>query len=775
MADSDESKVPKSKISTRVDDKVWFIGYISPSFQENTLPTKENVLCRLYFDLRKKKSSLSTASNVVADELLDLWKKAGIPTTQKPNVVSKIKNIHETHRALVKHRTRTSAKQTKQQNEFTESISRLFDIAHQNAGSLIKIEEDRTFLQDQRTVRKMIIGAEDTEYHSRAAKLLKRKQNEIDREERERKRRQIFDASMIDQREDADLKESVSDEDEEVQSGNEDSDDFCLPKHACKPSTAGCDDSDNNAVSEVKTKKRALLDDPVFIASLDRTRTTPRQAMHIVAPALKAAGVNLDEVSLSTTSIYRSRKEVRKQIAGEIKENFSPNTPLVAHFDGKLMPDETGVSSDRLPVVVSGVDTEKLLGIPKLPSGTGAIMGKAVVEFVQDWPGVVDCLAGLCFDTTSSNTGCHSGAITVIQEAFQKRLLFLACRHHILEIIAAAVFDQFFTASGPQIAIFSRFKEKWRELDHSRYSSFNNDESLTEAEQVWLNNMKSDAIVFLKHFLENQTVTRQDYTEFAQLCLLILDETTATTFSPPGAYHRARWMAKGIYSIKIYLFREQFKLTKHEKQSLRRVCLFTATIYIKAWLSAPISEDAPVNDLVMLQRLEEYAETDSSTAHIALQKLKNHLWYLSEDLVVMCLFSDKISPDQKKEITQAMQKRPKKKDSRRFEGKTTSFKDHQLKDFATSRSMNFFTSLNINARFLQQDPASWPEDAEYCKGKKKVSALRVINDCAERAVKLASDYNLLLTKDEEQKQLIFQIVEKSRKDFETTPSKSSFL
>jgi hypothetical protein len=43
---------------------------------------------------------------------------------------------------------------------------------------------------------------------------------------------------------------------------------------------------------------------------------------------------------------------------------------------------------------------------------TGELMGKTAVETLQDGIGVSDWLAGLCFDTTSSNTGIHSGAIS---------------------------------------------------------------------------------------------------------------------------------------------------------------------------------------------------------------------------------------------------------------------------------------------------------------------------------------------------------------------------
>ena len=170
----------------------------------------------------------------------------------------------------------------------------------------------------------------------------------------------------------------------------------------------------------------------------------------------------------------------------------------MAQFDGKLLPDSQSEELvDRMPIVVSGLKTEKLLAIPKLPISTGEIMGNAVVQTLQDWDGVPDWLAGLCFDTTSSNTGIHTGAITVIQRAFEKRLLFLACRHHILEIISAAVYDQFFKSSGPHIALFSRFKEQWKFIDVTQYAAIDVHVSgvksyLTSPESLWLCQMKAN-------------------------------------------------------------------------------------------------------------------------------------------------------------------------------------------------------------------------------------------------------------------------------------------
>jgi hypothetical protein len=81
------------------------------------------------------------------------------------------------------------------------------------------------------------------------------------------------------------------------------------------------------------------MDDPLFGTSLDHTKTTPQEAMHIVAPALKAAGIAVADIILSTSSIYQAFKIVCVPLADDQKERFKPNTPLVEYFYEKLSPD----------------------------------------------------------------------------------------------------------------------------------------------------------------------------------------------------------------------------------------------------------------------------------------------------------------------------------------------------------------------------------------------------------------------------------------------------
>jgi len=94
-------------------------------------------------------------------------------------------------------------------------------------------------------------------------------------------------------------------------------------------------------------------------------------------------------------------------------------------------------------------------------------------------------------------------------------------------------------------------------------------------------------------------------------------------------------MAKGIYCLKIFGFRHQFTMSKHEMDSLRRICLFTCTIYASFWFAAPLPTTAPMNDLMMMQLIEDFAEVDKKISSIAEKKMRLHLWYLSEDLAAL--------------------------------------------------------------------------------------------------------------------------------------------
>ena len=69
---------------------------------------------------------------------------------------------------------------------------------------------------------------------------------------------------------------------------------------------------------------------------------------------------------------------------------------------------------------------------------------------------------------------------------------------------------------------------------------------------------------------------RRDYQELLELTVIFLGGNipNGNRFRQPGDLSHARWMAKAIYSIEIYMFREQFRLTDRGIRGLREFCIF---------------------------------------------------------------------------------------------------------------------------------------------------------------------------------------------------------
>lgn len=75
----------------------------------------------------------------------------------------------------------------------------------------------------------------------------------------------------------------------------------------------------------------------------------------------------------------------------------------------------------------------------------------------------------------------------------------------------------------------------------------------------------------------------------------------------------------------------------------------------------------------------------------------------------------------------------------------------------TNNSKKLFDRFEISQDFLQLDPMYWKDQDSYKKGRKIMSSLRVVNDTAERGVKLMEEFNSKFTNNESQKQFVLQV------------------
>src|SRR6218665_2970575 len=156
--------------------------------------------------------------------------------------------------------------------------------------------------------------------------------------------------------------------------------------------------------------------------------------------------------------------------------------------------------------------------------------------------------------------------------------------------------------SGSKIKLFQRFFEYWNSIVRSSYESGLDVDSIASA--------LMPVIRFIQHQL-TAFHPRDDYRELLQLSLLFFgaEPNGDVHIQAPGACQRARWMAKLIYSLKIYLFRSQFRLTKHGLSSLGHFTTSVLKVYLKAWFTSPCAPSAPQNDLLLLGKLESYKKT----------------------------------------------------------------------------------------------------------------------------------------------------------------------
>lgn len=257
----------------------------------------------------------------------------------------------------------------------------------------------------------------------------------------------------------------------------------------------------------------------------------------------------------------------------------------------------------------------------------------------------------------------------------------------------------------------------------------------------------------------------------------------APHFKEPGATSRARWLAKAIYVLKIWMLRKEFPLTATEEDSLKRISIFVVSVYIFAWYQAPFAIRAPKNNLDFLQEFYKFKSVDETLAEMAIKKFTGHLWHLSEETICFALFDERVPLEMKTKIVQKFKsgieprmKRPKLSSNREIRAilsNDVGIQDLTLDFFVTEKSIRFFEILQFrDIEFLDKEAAQWVDDEGYIECKQVCENLSVVNDVAERGVGLITEYNLLFTKDETQKQALMIGVAENRKEVPDTRKKT---
>lgn len=354
--------------------------------------------------------------------------------------------------------------------------------------------------------------------------------------------------------------------------------------------------------------------------------------------------------------------------------------------------------------------------------------------------------------------------------------------------------------------MFARFREEWNKLQSKTHMAGVHEDEVSVKIPVPVQiEIKSFCLNLLK-----EKHARADYKEFLELVLLFLGEDLADYhFKKPGVMSHARWMSKAIYSLKMFLYRKHFRLTQAELKGLRDVCNFIVLLYVKAWLGCTRAVEAPNQDLNFLKSAAQYKTMDEMLAKQIVLKFIGHTWYLTGEALSLALFDSNVSDEIKRKMVRAIRSFENGEENQEYEEELEeeaedsggeegdmqenveeqvhitriigsqgtkkvllAFKDindefmkNDLSHFVTVDTKNFFLRFELPTEFLDTDPAVWAHRDDYQHAVNILKKLHVVNDTAERGVKLIEDYNDKLCRDIDEKQCLLQVVNDYRKNF----------
>lgn len=129
---------------------IYLINSVKNQITGSKLPSKKDCLSVLFYNMRFVKLNLNESISLVIDECLIYWKKARLPTHDPSYCSKKLKKLYDFWRTLEKNKSRNSDLHKQRRQDFINELNDLFDIAHVNAMSIIKINDDKKFLTLQR-------------------------------------------------------------------------------------------------------------------------------------------------------------------------------------------------------------------------------------------------------------------------------------------------------------------------------------------------------------------------------------------------------------------------------------------------------------------------------------------------------------------------------------------------------------------------------------------------------------------------------------------------
>jgi len=209
------------------------------------------------------------------------------------------------------------------------------------------------------------------------------------------------------------------------------------------------------------------------------------------------------------------------------------------------------------------------------------------------------------------------------------------------------------------------------------------------------------------------------------------ENNSIVTFKRPGALHKARWMAKLLYSIKICLFDKYISQLSggpitnlQQVVKVREFVNFAKLLYSEWWMTCSSAVDAPWHDLQLVHNLLKYKTVSPNVAERALRAFKQHLWYLTAEMIPLALFSSLVPMHERRDLADKLLSiQPMAPVDQLLQRFGTGFgkpafpvditESTTLADLVGPDSWCMMHILQLDTSYLEKDVESWPNCAAF--------------------------------------------------------------
>lgn len=755
---------------TRSSKEIFLISKTISDIKDSQLPTNEDIL--QYFYHMKTENPKMEQKHIVCcglthdqklkcdsdcccllNKIVSIHNKAGIPTIRVDHVKEKVLDLLQMHKKLVSLKSRKSLKEQEKRENFTKKLlPELFDIMPKDVEDIIQKDKKRTekdktedimFIRDQRGPRKCMVGRKDSRYTKAVGRQEKQKERLSNIEV------QPSTSQSLNLTSSSEAEISPEETDSSIPSDTESRD------HEPQPSTSKADAVEGTALlSKVK-------------------HVSVRAQSEILSQVADTTGIS--GKGMSKSNVHRIGKKVVQETAKAARESIKSKqgSNMILHFDGKIVKEYTKgkkLTRDRIAVSVNCEGEDTLLGIPPSINSTGECQTEVIIDVLESY-GLKNEIKGLVFDTTPSNTGKEKGVCTRLNEYLERPVLHLACRHHVYECHIKNVSKIFRPSCGPEHPLFKKLLEEFPniEFDQSKLCKFE------YGQNSQLDKAAKESLDVCSRLLAEDQLPRGDYIELAELVKFYLSpDDLELQIRQPGPVHHARFMGQSIYFLKLKILSRltNIQSTAAIKKEVDSMSEFVTLYYAKWFLRSSLTACSPRLDLEAIWDMKNYKTCRPDIAEKCLTSMANHPWYLHPTVIPFSLLDAGVPDDEKREIADkildldadtALEMKYEKINISSImasEGKRPS-----LSDFVDSSSRLIFNILNFDKEKIEWmllPPNMWNLMTPFKEFSKFVSNLPVVNDAAERNVKLMQDF-IAGSNDENLRQDLFLAVEQKRK------------